>query len=94
MSDKRLEDDRLRQEDENVKESERLGRVITDLQHGTGINEESDFHNDLEDQIRQDIGMQGNDFSNDYNAEGNLENELKEDVGLLDDQIDKDISER
>lgn len=94
MSDKRLEDDRLRQEDENVKESERLGRVSADLQHGTGINEESDFHNDLEDQIRQDIGMQGNDFSNDYNAEGNLENELKEDVGLLDDQIDKDISER
>ena len=74
-----------------------LGKFTADLRYGAGTNEGAEPHNSMDDRIREDSSMNGNNFSSDYNtntADGNPEQELREDLDLLDDYTDKELKDR
>lgn len=77
-------------------ESERRSGISADQQHGTGHNEGAIHYNDMEDQLRTDIGVDATADTDEHThiQDGGVEEELQEDVGLKDTRTDEEASDR
>lgn len=79
-----------------VEASDRHDGISADQQWGTGVNEGQVHNNDMEDQLREDLGIDAdaNAHQDDHFKEGNLEEELQDDIGLRDGKTDRESVDR
>lgn len=92
-----LNNENIDRDNRETLEADRRDGISTDQQWGTGHNEGQIHHNDMEDQLREDVGIEGNtpiDSQHDSLQDGHPEEELQEDIGLRDGDTDREVVDR